>query len=173
MINITTKRLLIRDFRPDDLSGWHSLFSNAQNLLFTPGMHCETLEESRTRLQAAIDAIHAIPRVKYYFAMELRATNEFIGCIGFNTEPLEGGLLGTAGWFLLPEHQGRGYATEAFAALIPRMFEDWDITVIEARCNTENKASERIMQTCGMTLVKQCDNRLQYQLTKENWEKQL
>ena len=170
MIEITTPRLTIRDHISEDLSHWHRLFSDRQNMRFVEQLQCHTIEGSRARLQSAIDAIHAVPRVKYFFAMELMQTGEFIGAIGFMTEPIEDGLLGGIGWFLLPERQGQGYAAEAFAALIPRMFGGWGVTVIDAGCNAANPASERVMLKCGMKLVRKYDDRLQYQLTKKDWE---
>jgi RimJ/RimL family protein N-acetyltransferase len=136
---------------------------------FVEHLQCHTPEESRKRLQSAIDAIHDTPRVKYFFAIQLRDVSEFIGSIGFMTEPKVGVLWGNVGWFLSPEHQGHHYAAEAFAALIPHMFEDWGVAVIDAGCNTANKASEYIMQSCGMKLVRQHDDRLDYQLKKEDW----
>jgi len=169
MIEVTAPRLIIRDWRPADLAHWHRLFSNTQNMRFVEHVQCHTLEESRKRLQTAIDATQDSPRVKYFFAIELRDTSEFIGNIGFMTEQKADGLWANVGWFLLPEHQGHGYAAEAFAALIPRMFEDWGVGVIDAGCNMSNKASECIMRACGMKFVRQHDDRLDYQLKKEDW----
>ena len=170
MIKITTDRLVIRDHIPADLPHWHRLFNDTQNMRFVEHLQCHSIEESRTRLQSSIDAIHATPRVKYFFAVELFGTGEFIGTIGFMTEPKGDGLLGGIGWFLLPEHQGQGYAAEAFAALIPRMFEDWGVTVIDAGCNAANRASARIMQKCGMKRMREGNGRLNYHLTKQDWE---
>jgi len=170
MAAITTARLLIRDPQPADLPGWHRLHSDTQNMRFVEHLQCHSLEESRSRLHSAIDAVNTVPRAKYFFAVELLQTGAFIGSIGFMTEPIEGGLLGGVGWFLLPAYQGKGYAAEAFLALIPRMFAEWGVTLIDAGCNAANPASERVMQKGGMTLVRQYDDRLQYQLTKEDWE---
>jgi len=173
MIRITTPRLHIRDWLPADLPHWHRLFSDTQNMCFVEHLQCHSLAESRKHLQSAVDAASDTPRVKYFFALELRSTNEFIGSIGFMTEQKGDDLWGNVGWFLFPEHQGHGYVSEAFATLIPRMFEDWGVAVIDAGCNAANKASERIMQKCGMALVRQHDDRLDYQLKKEDWEELL
>jgi len=171
LIDFTTARLRIRDPRSADLEGWHRLFGDTRNMRFVEQLQCHSLEESRARLQSAIDAAHVSPRVKYFFAVELLQTGEFAGGIGFTTEPMEDGLLGGIGWFLLPGHQGKGYASEAFLALIPRMFHDWSVTLIDAGCNAANPASERVMHRGGMKLVKRSGDRLQYHLTKKDWEK--
>jgi len=170
MTQVTSPRLLIRDWLPADLPHWHRLFSDAQNMCYVEHLQCHSLEESRTRLQSVIDAASKSPRVKYFFAVELAQTGEFVGNIGFMTERKNNDLFGNMGWFWLPEHQGYGYASEAFAALIPCMFNDWGVTVIDAGCNVTNRASERLMQKCGMKFVRQHDDRLNYQLTKTDWE---
>ena len=169
MIQITTPRLIIRNWQPSDLAHWHRMFSNTLNMHFVEHMQCHTIEESRARLQTAIDAIQDNPRVKYFFAVELAQTGQFIGSIGFMTEMKVGELWGNFGWFLLPEYQGHGYMTQAFRALIPHAFGHWGVAVIDAGCNVANKASERIMQQNGMKLVRQHNDRLDYQLKKEDW----
>jgi len=171
MVDIRTARLRVRDPAPRDLEGWHRLFSDAQNLRFVEHMRTHTLEESRARLRQAIESARESARARWFYAVELAQTGAFAGSIGFMTEPIGGGVLGGIGWFLLPEHQGKGYATEAFQALIPRMFRDWGVTLIDASCDAANRASARVMQKGGMALVWQYDGRLQYQLAKEDWEK--
>ena len=171
MVEVVTARLLVRDPLPEDLPGWHRLHSDTQNMRFVEHMWTRTPEESRARLQSAMDAVLAVPRVKYFFTAALRQTGEFAGCIGFMAEPAGNNLRGNIGWFLLPEQQGKGYASEAFLALIPHMFTDWGITLIDAGCNAANTASARVMQKGGMALVRQEGGRLQYQLRKTDWEK--
>ena len=171
MIDFTTARLRIRDHSPADLEDRHRLWSDTQNLRFVESMQSHSLEESRAELQQAIDAAHENPRVKWFFAVELAQTGEYIGEIGFSKEPKEDNMQGGAGWFFFPEYQGKGYATEAFRALIPRMFTDWGVTRIHAGCNPANRASERVMQKGGLKLVKREGERLQYELKKEEWEK--
>ena len=171
MIKIQTKRLLIRDPVFADLNGWHRLKSDAQNMRFVEYLQTRTLEESRADLQKAVDAIEMNPRVKYFFSVVLNETGEFIGAIGFMTEAKEDGLMGGVGWFFLPEHQGKGYATEAFQAMIPFMFNDCAIDIIDAGCKLANPASERIMQKCGMKKIREYEDgtKAQYQLKRQEY----
>jgi len=171
MIEIRTERLLVRDPVPDDLEGWHRLKSDARNMRFVEYLQTRTPEESRADLQKAMEAAAKPERDTYFFSVVLAGTGGFIGSIGFNTERKPEGLTGGAGWFLLPEHQRRGYATEAFRALIPFMFHDCCIDVIDAGCKLANPASERIMQKCGMVKIRECENgtRVQYQLTRKDY----
>ena len=88
-----------------------------------------------------------------------------------------------AGYAILPEHRGQGYATEAFHALIRFAFEENDVYRFVAGCRAENKASERMMQKCGM--VKEAEfkchtwhdgqmkDRVEYRLLKEEYQQKL
>jgi len=164
--HIITPQLTIRDPIFADLPGWHQLFSNKHNMHFVPQLQTTCMKESRTNLQNTIDAASITPREKYFFTVELTQTGEFLGSIGFTVYEKENGREGSLGWFFLPEHHGRGYATQALLALIPHMFEHWGITHATAGCNIENQASERVMQKAGMAFVRRHDNRVEYQLMR-------
>jgi RimJ/RimL family protein N-acetyltransferase len=54
------------------------------------------------------------------------------------------------GWVIAPEHAGRGYATEAAAALLRICFDDLGLYRVTALCFADNVASWRIMERLGM-----------------------
>lgn len=56
------------------------------------------------------------------------------------------------GWKLHPDLEGRGYATRAAFLLMDYLKCGRQIHKFIARCDSENKASERIMQKLGMRL---------------------
>ncbi len=174
MIEIRTPRLIVRDPLLCDLEGWHRLKTNTKNMRFVPYLQTHSLEESRADLQDAIESAKVIPREIHFFSVIESANGAFLGTLGFRTEAKPDGLTGSAGWFFLPEAQGRGYATEAFRALLPHIFDDWGMALVEASCFKANKASERVMQKAGMTYI--CEygepeqRRAQYQMTKKDYE---
>lgn len=55
------------------------------------------------------------------------------------------------GWFIHPQYHGQGYATEAVKAIIPDLF-DRGFEAVTAGAFSENTASLRVMQKCGMKL---------------------
>lgn len=55
------------------------------------------------------------------------------------------------GYALARAHWGQGLATEAAAAVVRYGFTALGLHRIEARCRTDNLASERVMQKLGMT----------------------
>lgn len=54
------------------------------------------------------------------------------------------------GWCLHPDHAGKGYATEAVAALITASFEQLGLRRITAECFADNTSSWRLMERLGM-----------------------
>jgi RimJ/RimL family protein N-acetyltransferase len=57
---------------------------------------------------------------------------------------------GELGWVLDPAHQGRGYATEAVAALLPLAFDDLGLHRVVARIDARNTASAGVARRLGM-----------------------
>ena len=57
---------------------------------------------------------------------------------------------GELGWIFHPEHQGRGYASEASARLLEVAFTEADLHRVYARCDAGNTGSWRLMERLGM-----------------------
>ena len=57
---------------------------------------------------------------------------------------------GELGWVLDPAHQGRGYATEAVAALLPLAFDGLGLHRVVARVDARNTASAGVARRLGM-----------------------
>ncbi len=57
---------------------------------------------------------------------------------------------GELGWIFNPDHQGRGYASEASARLLDLAFELADLHRVYARCDARNDGSWRLMERLGM-----------------------
>lgn len=56
------------------------------------------------------------------------------------------------GWKVHPDIEGNGYATRASILLMDYLKKNYPVHKFIARCDSENKASERIMQKIGMRL---------------------
>ena len=54
------------------------------------------------------------------------------------------------GWCLSPDHQGRGYVTEATAELVRLCFEDLGVRRLVANAFADNEPSLRVMERLGM-----------------------
>lgn len=60
------------------------------------------------------------------------------------------GVQAELGWVIDPAHAGRGFATEAAAALLQACFEHLCLRRAYAQCFAENTASWRVMEKLGM-----------------------
>ena len=84
----------------------------------------------------------------FIFGIRLRSTDEFMGGIGLvvsrpNNKAEIGYWIGTPFW-------GKGYMTEATAAIIRFGFEELSLNRIFASYISDNVASGRVMEKCGM-----------------------
>jgi len=70
---------------------------------------------------------------------------------------------GEIGFTFNPEHQGRGYATEAARALLPFAFETMGWHRLVGRTEARNTGSARVLEKLGM--------RLEAHLVENEWVK--
>jgi ribosomal-protein-alanine N-acetyltransferase len=82
------------------------------------------------------------------FALELRATGEFIGGMGLTLESRFDRA--EVGYWLGQPYWGRGLATEALAAVLRFGFEELRLNKVYATHHADNPASGRVMQKNGM-----------------------
>ena len=86
------------------------------------------------------------------FVLVHRATENIIGKCGFKGPPGTDGAVEIA-YGVAPAHQGKGYATEAAAALVSYAFSDERVRVVLAHTLPESNASTRILTKCGFQRV--------------------
>jgi len=151
MIKLTTERLIIRDPLLTDIDNWHRLLSDVETMYYLQDILTHTHEESRQNLEIAIAESKSKNRKKYFLAIENKETGAFIGSIGYTvTQVTPVGKLVEIGYFILPEFHGKGVITEALREVIKFAFEDNEVYRISTGCLSENRASERVMQKCGL-----------------------
>lgn len=180
MIRLYTPRLRIRDHAVSDLPTHHELLSDPKAMWYLPDIMTRTQKESRVNLQQAMDQI-GIPDRKFYFLrIENRMSDEHIGEIGYTVNEVTplGKLVGV-GYFIREAHWGQGYTAEALREVIRFAFEQDNVYRISCGCLKENRASERVMQKCGM--IKEAEfkeiqwhdgklkDRLEYRLLRSEW----
>jgi [ribosomal protein S5]-alanine N-acetyltransferase len=76
-------------------------------------------------------------------------TGEVVGTAGFKGPPDEGGVVEIA-YGIVPGCRGRGYATEAAAALVSFAFADERVRVVRAHTLPAVSASTRVLEKCGL-----------------------
>ncbi len=82
------------------------------------------------------------------FSLVLRASDIVVGKCGFKGPPSADGMVEIA-YGVDRDHQGRGYATEAAAALAGYAFGTGQVRVVRAHTLPEPNASTRVLTKCG------------------------
>ncbi len=82
------------------------------------------------------------------FSLVLRDGDVVIGNAGFKGPPGADGVVEIA-YGVAPEHQGKGYATEAAQALATYAFAIGRVRVVRAHTLPEPNASARVLTKCG------------------------
>jgi ribosomal-protein-alanine N-acetyltransferase len=144
-MHMTTKRLLIRDFMPEDWSAVHSYASDpdvAKYMIWGPNNE----EETKGFINSAIEMKQQEPRVDFECAVILQETDQLIGGCGLRKER----MIGEIGYCFNPLYWRMGYASEAASALIDYGFKELGIHRIFATCRPDNIGSANVMKKVGM-----------------------
>jgi ribosomal-protein-alanine N-acetyltransferase len=86
------------------------------------------------------------------FGLAHRDSGRVVGQAGFKSPPTADGVVEIA-YGVAPEHQGRGYATEAANALVDFAFSSGQVRVVRAHTLPEFNASTRVLTKCGFRRI--------------------
>jgi RimJ/RimL family protein N-acetyltransferase len=145
---LRTERLLLRQWRDDDLGRWAAMNADPQVREFFP--------EELTAAQSAASLDHfragLAARGWGWWAVEVTATGAFIGMTGLDPVdedvPFDGVEIG---WRLARDAWGHGYATEAARAVLGYGFGRLALAEILAITAAGNERSQAVMGRLGMT----------------------
>jgi RimJ/RimL family protein N-acetyltransferase len=108
--------------------------------------------EERAQLSAAwlalFEAATTIDPWVLGFMLEHTATGTHVGACMFKGPPDADGMVEIA-YGIASAHQGRGYATEAAAALARFAFDSGQVRVVRAHTLSDANASSRVLVKCG------------------------
>ena len=90
---------------------------------------------------------------KYTWSIFLKGTNKVIGQITCQPKDNEPENIRDVGWFIDPNYQGKGYATEAAIAVLDFMFNEVEITDIQTSAAEINSGSWKIMEKLGFEFI--------------------
>lgn len=90
---------------------------------------------------------------KYTWSIYLKDTNIVIGQITCQPKDNEPENIRDVGWFIDPNYQGQGYATEAAIAVLDFMFNEVEITDIRTSAAEINHGSWKLMEKLGFEFI--------------------
>lgn len=147
---VETERLVLRDHRLSDFDAYCAMRTDPVVTRFIGG-RASTRDETWIRFLRHAGMWHHIGFG--FWAIEEKASGKLIGEAGFHDlkRDLQPNLEGTleAGWALLPEAHGQGYATEAVAAMLRWAAVNHPGVPVTCFIDQDNAASIRVAQKLG------------------------
>ena len=140
---LETERLRLRLPREEDLEAYARFCRDAETMHFLGGV--KTREEAWRHLAMILG--HWQIRGYGMFAVERQEDGAFLGRIGPHRPEGWPGL--EVGWLLGPEHQGRGYASEAARASVAFAFEHLSAVEVIHLIDPGNRPSVALARRLG------------------------
>ena len=157
---IDTERLMLRLPSRDHFESSVAMWSDSDVTRFIGGRPF-TREETWARLLRYIGHWQMLD-YGYWVVIE-RETGRYIGEVGFADYQRDLGLLSNgapeAGWALVPDVHGKGYATEAVLAATRWADRRWPNGRTICLIDPENALSLRVAQKCGYVPMQQVTHR--------------
>lgn len=150
MSTLTTDRLVLRPFREGDAAMMYRNWTSDENVAKYCHWHKhENLDTTVWLLNMYLE--EAASGFEFRWAITEKGNDEPIGAIDV-VGITDDNKTAEIGYVLSQKHWNKGYATEAFKAVIDELFHN-GFTKIMAAHHIDNPASGRVMEKCGMRFV--------------------
>jgi RimJ/RimL family protein N-acetyltransferase len=129
-----------------------AIFNAAQEPGFTDGMHWNPPASEDELLDPYEQNVKAWAEDRAYcFSITNKNDNAFLGRIAIRKQEHAQQGIWDLGFYIIPQHQGKNYMTEAVRAVLKFGFNKLGAQKIEASYALWNIASERVLQKNGLT----------------------
>jgi RimJ/RimL family protein N-acetyltransferase len=151
-ILLQTDRLTLRRFTPSDAGHLYDLDNDPDVMRYINGGEPTPRHIIESNMLVFLCYDERTPGYGFWAAVE-KGSGAFVGWFSFRPstdapgERILGYRLRRAAW-------GKGYATEGARALIHKGFVEWGVQRVVATTYEHNRASRRVMEKLGMTLVR-------------------
>ena len=141
---IETPRLVLRKPEPADAAAILSRYaSDPEVTRYLSWPRHESIDDTREFLELSEQAWNRSPAGPSL--IESRAEPNLLGCTGLDFKSEDAA---TTGYVLSRDSWGKGFATEALAAIVD-VARDLGVRRLSAECHPDNAASVRVLKKCG------------------------
>jgi len=147
---IETARLRLRPHRDDDLAEMVALIGNWHVARWLSNLPYPYSEADGRWWIAGVREEHAAGAPRR-FAVALKDTDRIIGGVGLDADPGDDADETAIGYWLGEPYWGRGYGSEAAAAVIDYGFRTLGLASIRAYTDPANVRSQKVLLACGLT----------------------
>jgi RimJ/RimL family protein N-acetyltransferase len=181
-IILKTPQMTIRQFTTDDVDNLFDLNNDPEVMRYLTGGKPAPREEIEDKIIPFHLGVYERFARLGTWAADSNATGEFLGWFHFRPGPGANVTNIDLGYRLRRAVWNKGYATEGSRALINMGFADLGVERVFGHAMTVNTASRRVLEKCGMTLVRTTPyegtdviegsehGEVEYALTKLEWE---
>jgi RimJ/RimL family protein N-acetyltransferase len=151
MTELRTPRLLLRQWRDEDLAALIPMYADAEVMRYIADGQTRTAAETAEHLERM--RRHWEEHGFGLFASELLETGELVGWVGLAVPLFLPEVLPTVeiGWRLARQHWGQGLATEGARAALRFGLVDRELGRLVSIREADNVASGRVMDKLGMS----------------------
>lgn len=146
-MNVTTARLCLTDFTEDDVPDYQMMTSDHDYQRFYREAECSA-EFGEFLVKKFIKQSHEQPRTHFQLAIRDKATDEFIGTVGFRINQPDAASIGFG---IHASKQGIGYASEALTALLAWSGRFTMVKRVTADTILENDAAVQLLLKLGFS----------------------
>ena len=178
---LETNRLILRKFKIEDANCMYNNWACNPNVSkYVTWEPHKDVSETKALLEEWIKKYNDIDTYKW--VAEIKDTKEIIGSIDVVSKKFLKFGACEIGYCYGEKYWNKGYATECLIAVMKYLFDECDAYVINAKHLSENPASGKVMQKCGMKYEGTLRARyvdsdgvrndlLSYSITKDEYEK--
>ena len=148
---IGTKRLLLREYTPDDFAAIYAILSDPETMQHYP----EPFDAERIRSWIAWNQKNYRQYGFGLWAVILKETGSLIGDCGVTMQQIDGETLPEIGYHIGKQYWRQGFAREAASAVRDWFFRHTDSCAVYACMKDTNTASFRTALSVGMKKVKE------------------
>ena len=150
---LETARLRLRSFAADlsDVDALHAIQSDAEHMRYYP--HPFSRDETVAWIERWL--AHEADHGYALWAIEDRATGEFLGNCGPIHQLVDGSDELEIGWSVTPRRVNQGIATEAAGAVKAFCFDELELSYVISLVRPENVPSWRVAEKIGMHMWKE------------------
>ena len=150
-IILETDRLLLREMNMDDFDALYKVLSDSDIMQHYP----YTFDEKRVSDWIERNMNRYRENGFGLWAVCLKDTGEMIGDCGLTLQNIEGEMLPEIGYHIRADHQRKGYAKEAAAAVRDWAFANTDYPALYSYCKYTNVGSYKTAESIGMHFEKE------------------
>ena len=144
---LETERLRFRTWRASDFQTYEGWCARIEIMRYLGGKTLDTIQAWR---HMAYQMGHWSMFGYGYYVCEEKATGAMVGRVGYTNHPGWPGF--ELGWTIIPEYQGRGYATEAARMLLRYAFDALGQSRVISLIHPDNVPSRRVAEKLGQRI---------------------